>query len=49
MLSRTFTWGIAGVVILCGAWWMLDPVGFSQNPVLSWFKELTLRSRGYHH
>ena len=47
MLSKTFAWGIAGVVILSAAWWMADPAGFSQNPVLSWLKELTLRSQGY--
>jgi hypothetical protein len=49
MLSKTFAWGIAGVVILSAAWWMVDPVGFWQNPVLSWLKELSLRSQGYRH
>ena len=49
MLSKTFVWGIASVFILSTAWWMLDPVGFSQNPVLGWFRELPLRSQGYRH
>ena len=47
MLSKAFAWGIAGVAILSAAWWMADPGGFSQNPVLSWLRELTLRSQGY--
>jgi hypothetical protein len=49
MLSKAFAWGVTSVFILSLAWWIFDPQGFSQNPVLSWLRELTLRSQGYRH
>ena len=49
MLSKTLGWGVTSVFMLSFAWWMVDPQGFSQNPVLSWLRELTLRSQGYRH
>ena len=48
MLSKTLAWGIVGVVAIAIAWWLVDPAGFSQNPVLAWLNGLTLRSQGYH-
>jgi hypothetical protein len=45
MLSKTFAWGVIGVMAIGVAWWLLDPVGFSQNPLFTW---LNLRSQGYH-
>jgi len=45
MLSKTFAWGVIGVVGIAVVWWLLDPVGFAQNPLFTW---LTLRSQGYH-
>ena len=45
MLTKTFGWGVIGVVAISAAWWFLDPVGFAQNPLFTW---LTLRSQGYH-
>jgi hypothetical protein len=45
MLSKSFAWVVIGIVGVAAAWWLLDPVGFSQNPVFSW---LSLRSQGYH-
>jgi len=49
MLNKMFAWGVVGVVVLSAAWWVVDPAGFSQNPVLSWLQELRLRSQGYRH
>jgi len=45
MLSKAFAWGVVAVVISSAAWWMLDPVAFSQNP--GGLNGLTLRSQGY--
>jgi len=47
MVSKTFAWAITGVFVFSTAWWMLDPEGFTHNPVLSWLNGLTLRSQGY--
>jgi hypothetical protein len=30
------------LVAALAAWWWLDPVGFSQNPVIQWFKHLSV-------
>ncbi len=45
MLTKSFAWGVIGVVAISAAWWFLDPVGFAQNPLFTW---LNLRSQGYH-
>lgn len=47
MLTKTLAWGVIGVVVIGGAWWYLDPVGFAQNPLLRWLNDLKLSSRGY--
>jgi hypothetical protein len=48
MLTKTLAGGIIGVVAIGAVWWYLDPVGFSQNPLLRWLNDLKLSSQGYH-
>jgi hypothetical protein len=38
MNSKTLAWVVTSLVVTLLVWWWLDPVGFSQNPVLRWFK-----------
>ena len=48
MLTKTLAGIVIGAVAIGAAWWYLDPVGFSQNPVLRWLNDLKLSSQGYH-
>ena len=48
MLTKTLAGGIIGICVIGVAWWYLDPVGFSQNPLLRWLNGLSLSSQGYH-
>jgi hypothetical protein len=48
MLTKTLAWGVVALCVISVVWWWLDPVGFANNPVLSFFKDLSLRSQGYH-
>ena len=48
MLTKTLAWGVIGLVVIGGAWWYLDPVGFAGNPLLRWLNGLSLSSRGYY-
>jgi hypothetical protein len=41
MLSKTFSWIIIVVVVTGVIWWMVDPAGFSQNPVINFFRGLS--------
>jgi hypothetical protein len=40
MLTKTLAWLVIPLFVLSIVWWWLDPVGFSQNPVITWFKGL---------
>ena len=42
MLTKTLAWGAIALAVSCVAWWWLDPVGFSQNPLLTWLRQLSL-------
>lgn len=42
MLTKTLAWLVILVFAGSIAWWWFDPVGFSQNPVLMWFKGLSV-------
>ena len=48
MLTKTLATIIIGAAAISAVWWWVDPVGFANNPVLSFFKDLSLRSQGYH-
>ena len=48
MLTKTLAGGVIGLVVIGGAWWYLDPVGFAANPLLRWLSDLSLSSQGYH-
>jgi hypothetical protein len=48
MITKMLGWFVIAVLMVCGVWWYLDPVGFSQNPVMAWLRERSLRSSGYH-
>jgi hypothetical protein len=42
MLTKTLARLVFSLFIVFIVWWWLDPVGFSQNPVVMWFKGLSL-------
>jgi hypothetical protein len=42
MLTKTMAWLVISLFVLSILWWWLDPVGFSQNPVVAWLKGLSL-------
>jgi hypothetical protein len=42
MLTKTLPWLVIALAAALAAWWWFDPVGFSQNPVLRWFKGLSV-------
>jgi len=48
MLTKTLAYGVIALCAISAVWWWVDPVGFANNPVLRFFKDLTLRSEGYH-
>jgi len=48
MLTKTLAGGVIGIAVIGMACWYLDPVGFSQNPLLRWLNGLSLSSQGYH-
>jgi len=48
MLTKTLAFIIIGSCVIGAVWWWLDPVGFANNPILSFFRDLSLRSQGYH-
>jgi len=48
MLTKTLAWGVFLVCAVSLIWWLVDPVGFSQNPVFNYLKLLSLRSSGYY-
>jgi hypothetical protein len=48
MLTKTLAWGVVLVCVVSAVWWLVDPVGFSQNPVFSFLRRLSLRSSGYY-
>jgi hypothetical protein len=41
MLTKTLAWLVISLFVVSIVWWWLDPVGFSQNPVVTWFKGLS--------
>jgi hypothetical protein len=41
MVTKTLAWLVISVSVILIGWWWLDPVGFSQNPVLTWFRGLS--------
>ena len=41
MRPNVLAWPVMLLVAVLIGWWWLDPVGFSQNPVITWF-------RGFH-
>jgi hypothetical protein len=42
MVHKTLAWLVISLLVVLIAWWWLDPVGFSQNPVVTWFKGLSV-------
>jgi hypothetical protein len=42
MFHKTLAWLVISLFVLLIAWGWLDPVGFSQNPVVTWFKGLSV-------
>ena len=38
MLIKTLPWLAISLFVALVAWWWFDPAGFSQNPVITWFK-----------
>ena len=48
MLTKTLAGCILAVLASSAVWWYVDPVGFSQNPALSWLKGLSMPLPGNH-
>jgi hypothetical protein len=48
MLTKTLAFIVIGSCVIGLGWWYFDPAGFANNPVLGFFKDLSLRSQGYH-
>lgn len=46
MLTKTLAWLVISLFAVSLVWWWLDPLGFSRNPVLTWFKSLSVPSPG---
>jgi hypothetical protein len=42
MLTKALAWLVISLLVVLIVWWWLDPAGFSQNPVLKWFKGLSV-------
>ena len=42
MLTKTVAGLVISLLAVFIAWWWFDPVGFSQNPLLTWFKGLSV-------
>jgi hypothetical protein len=40
--KATWPWAIFAFLLVCLAWWWFDPAGFYQNPVLTWFRGLSV-------
>ncbi len=40
MRTNTLAWLVIALFMVLIGWWWLDPVGFSQNPLITWFKGL---------
>ncbi len=41
MLSKALSWIIIGGMVVGVFWWVMDPVGFAQNPVINFFRGLS--------
>jgi len=48
MLTKALALAVIAVAVVSVVWWFADPVGFSQNPVFTYLKQLGLRSSGYY-
>ena len=38
MRTSMLAWIVFAIFVVLFGWWWFDPVGFSQNPVLKWFR-----------
>jgi hypothetical protein len=38
MRTNWLVWSVIVVFAVLICWWWFDPVGFSQNPVITWFR-----------
>ena len=47
MLSKYLSGIIIVTVVVSVIWWLLDPVGFAQNPVITFFKGLSNWTPGH--
>jgi hypothetical protein len=47
MLTKTLAGGILAVLAGSAVWWYVDPVGFSQNPLLTWLRGLSVPLPGH--
>ena len=45
MLTKVLGWAIVIACFIAIVWWLVDPVGFANNPLFTYLK---LRSSGYH-
>ena len=44
MLTKTLAFAIIGAFVVGVVWWLVDPVGFANNPVIVYLKNVSARS-----
>lgn len=48
MITKLLGWCLVAIILASIVWWRIDPVGFSHNPVVSYFQHASMRSSGYY-
>jgi hypothetical protein len=44
VLTKTLAFGTIAVFVVGVAWWLIDPVGFANNPVIAYLKNVSSHS-----
>lgn len=44
MFSKGVGWAIVAVCVAAIAWWLIDPIGFANNPLLVFLRNVSSRS-----
>ena len=47
MLTKTLACVVISLFVLCLVWWLVDPVGFSENAFFLYLKQLSLELPAY--
>jgi hypothetical protein len=44
MFTKAVGWGIVALCLVTVAWWLMDPLGFANNPVIVYLRGLSISS-----